>query len=167
MLVFSEVTIGVLIPVVVAVALMMMGVAIAYRPPAVIGALTVLTVSATAIDVPTLADAGSVFAATVSLYVPSLLMVLAALSVEPGDASELRLRTRPFAKLLAAASVCILSVPVFAALLGIVMPGVSMRLSTMAEMSVLLLAASAAALLLARSSPAPEAMAEEAAAVPE
>jgi len=152
-LVFAEVTLSVLIPIMVGVALMMMGVAIAYRPPAVVGMLTVITMAAVAIDVSTLTDAGSVFAATISIYLPSLFMAWASLSSEPGDTYELRLRTWPFARLVATAVVCIMSVPLFVFLLGIVLPGVSMRVSTMAEMSILLLAASAAALMFARSSP--------------
>lgn len=153
MLIFAEVTLSILIPALVGVALIMMGLAMAYRPPAVVGALTVLATSALAIDISTLTDLQGLFIAVVALYIPLTLMTWAALSAEPGDAYTLRLRAKTSGRLVVIAVTCVLSVPVFALVLGVLIPGVSMRMSTMTEMSVLLVAASAMALLLARSSP--------------
>ncbi len=153
MLIFTEVTLSTLIPILVGVSLIILSVGMSYRPPAVVGILTILAVSALATDIATLTDARNLFAATVSLYVPSLIMMWAALSAERDDDYELRMMTRPFGRFVIAAIVCLLSVPVFAVVLGILQPSMSMRLSTMAEMSLLLLVTSTTAFLLARSSP--------------
>lgn len=157
MLVFSKVTFSTLVPMLVGILLVLLGVVIAYRPSSVLGLLIVLTASALASDVGTLTDIGGVLTAAVTLFIPSLLMAWAALSSEPGEPYDLRVRTRAFVRLLAMAAACVLCVPIFAVCVGIVLPTASMGVSTMTEMSVLLLAAVTAALLLTRSAPVTEA----------
>ena len=157
MLVFSKVTFSTLVPMLVGIMLVLLGVAIAYRPSSVLGLLIVLTASALASDVATLTDIGGVLTATVTLFIPSLLMAWAALSSEPGDPYALRVRKRASVRLLAMAAACTFCVPAFAVCVGIVLPTASMGVSTMTEMSVLLLAAVTTALLLTRSAPATKA----------
>lgn len=153
MLLFSMVTLSALMPMLVGIMLMILGLAIEYRPSSVLGLLVALTAPALAADFSTLTDIGAVLAATVTLYIPSLFLAWAALSSEPGDAYELRILTRPFVRFSTMAAVCMLSVPAFALAVGLLLPTASTGMSTMAEMSVLLLATITTALLLARSSP--------------
>ena len=150
MLLFSKVTFSTLVPLLVGIMLILLGVVIAYRPSSVLGLLIVLTASALASDVGTLTDIGGVLTATVAIYVPSLVMAWAALSCEPGEPYELRVYRGASARLLAMAAACLLSVPLFAVCVGLVLPTASMGVSTMTEMSVILLAAVATVLVLTR-----------------
>ena len=153
MLLFTMMTLSTLMPMLVGTLLTILGLAIPYKPSSVLGLLIVLTASALAADFGTLTDIGAILAATATLYIPSLFMVWAALSAEPGDAYELRIMTRPFVRFSTMAVICMLSVPAFALAIGIFLPTASTGMSTMAEMAVLLLATITTALLLARSSP--------------
>lgn len=149
-LLFSEMTFSTLVPLLVGMMLILLGVAIAYRPSSALGLLIALVASALAIDIGTLTDVGGVLAATVTLYVPSLVMAWAALSSEPGEPYELKVGTRAFARLLVMSAACVLSVPVFAVCIWLVLPTASMGVSMMTEMSVLLLTAVTMTLLLTR-----------------
>lgn len=163
MLVFAEVTLAVLIPIVVGVALVLLGIGIAYRPPAIIGALAILFAVAFSVELPTLTDVEGVIRAALSLFVPTVTMGWAALSCEPGDERSIGPLTRPTAVLVGTSAAMLLAVPIFGFVIGVFLPTVSTRISTMAEISVLLVAVTAIGMSLSRSVPkrAPPKKAEE------
>lgn len=153
-LVFAPVTLAILLPAVIGVALIMLGVAAAYRLPAVIGLLTVLTTMALAIEIPTLTDAEGVIRAATSVFAPAVALAWAALSCEPGEEGAVGVRSRPTAVLVAVGAIVLLIIPLFVFVVGVFLPTVSIRVSAMAEISVLLVAITATGMLLNRSDPA-------------
>ncbi len=152
-LVFAQVTLAVLIPAVVGIALILLGIGIAYRTPAFIGLLAVLTTMAFSIEVPTLTDTEGVLRAAISVFAPTVTITWAAMSSEPGDERAIGPGTRPTAVLLGTATILLMTVPLFVFLVGVFIPTVSIRVSTMAEISVLLVSVTASAMLLTRSTP--------------
>lgn len=152
-LVFAQVTLAVLIPVIIGVALVMLGIAIAYRAPAAIGLLAVLATMAFSVEVPTLTDAEGVLRAAISVFAPAITLAWAALSAEPGDERSVPVVSRPNALLVGTAAALLLAVPLFVFLVGVFLPTVSIRISTMAEVSILLACVTASGIILNRSAP--------------
>jgi len=152
-LVFAQVTLAVLIPVVIGVGLVMLGIAIAYRAPAAIGLLAILATMAFSVEVPTLTDAEGVLRAAISVFSPAVILAWAALSAEPGDERSIPIMSRPNAVLVGTVAALLLAVPLFVFLVGVLFPTVSTRVSTMAEISILLACITASGMILNRSTP--------------
>ena len=118
-----------------------------YRPGAVLGLLLVGISAAASLEVDTLVEASMITTAVVGLMLPITLLTLFALSSEVEERSVIR-RRRPMLVAGAYAGVCVMSVPVFVASVGLVLPSVTAKLSVLSETAILLLFISLGATLL-------------------
>lgn len=136
-LTFSNLSFSLLVPGAIGIVLVLFGIAIGYRPAAVLGLFVDLAVAGLSIEIVTMVDVDVWQTSVLGLLLPTSLLAWSALLSEETDGYEIHLRTRAFATALGVGVLFAVAVPVSIALFGVLMPSVSNTLSTMAEISIL------------------------------
>ncbi|UCE45336.1 MAG: hypothetical protein JSU93_00060 [Methanobacteriota archaeon] len=146
-LTFSRLSISLLVPGAIGIALVLFGIVLEYRPAAVLGLFVGLSVAALSIEIVTMTDVAIWQTAILGLFVPTSLLAWSAFLSERSDSYEMRLRTRPFATALVIGAVFAVSLPVTVALTSILFPAMGNSMSTMAEISLLFVVIAVTALI--------------------
>lgn len=147
-LTFSRLSLSLLVPGAIGVALVLFGIVIGYRPAAVLGLLVDLVVAALSIEITTMANVDVWQTSILGLLLPTALLAWAALLSEDGAGSEIRFRTSAFGIALVAGVTFALVLPVSMALMRVIFPDMAATLSTMAEISILFVVVAVVAVAL-------------------
>jgi len=143
---FSAVTILLLT---IGTVLMISGRIIAYRPAAVIGLILAAIGSVINAEFGSLSEFNVLMGSILGLFIPVFILCWVALSSEEeNDAFEFRPEKNAFFSTTVYASLCLASVPVVVLILSIFSPSISMRISMMAEIAIMLVAAIAGIMIL-------------------
>jgi hypothetical protein len=110
-----------------------------YRPGCVLGMLVVVVAAASSSSLTTLTEFGSLFNAVLGLFVPVVAIIWFALVTGPEEEYWYGLRISPVLEASGFALLCILSVPISIAVIGVTSPHVSARFSELEEISIILL----------------------------
>lgn len=151
--VFSEVTMITMLSLVLGGIMILLGIFYAYRPSAFLGTLVVAIGGASSMQLASVLDVGAVLTAFIGLLLPVLLLTLHALGVESEEIGNMSMKARPALFALMFGGLCILSAPLVSASISIFMPTMAMRLSTISEVAIMLLATVAGTLYLTRRRP--------------
>ncbi|MDH3365828.1 MAG: hypothetical protein OEM29_07515 [Thermoplasmata archaeon] len=146
-LTFSRLSFSLLVPGAIGIALVLLGIALEYRPAAVVGLFIDLAVAALSIEIVTLVEVDVWQTSILGLLLPTSLLAWSALLSEDTDNYEIRLRTGAFATALAVGVLFAVAMPLSFALASILLPAVVNTFSTMAEISILFIIVSVAALV--------------------
>lgn len=149
-LTFGNLSLSLLLPEMIGVALVLFGIIIGYRPAAVLGLFVCLCVAALSIEISTLVDIDVWQTSVLGLLLPTSLLAWSALLSEDADIYDIHLRTAAFGSALAVAILLAVAVPVSVALIGFALPSAASTISTMAEISILFTIIAATALLAMR-----------------
>lgn len=149
-LTFTNLSLSLLVPGVIGVALVLFGIIVGYRPSAVLGLFVCLCVAALSIEIMTLVDMDVWQTSILGLLLPTSLLAWSALLSEDADIYDIRLRTAAFAAALSVAILFAVAVPVSVAFIGLVLPSAASTVSTMAEISILFTIIAVTALLAMR-----------------
>jgi hypothetical protein len=136
-LTFSNLSFSLLVPGAIGIVLVLFGIAIGYRPAAVVGLFVDLAVAGLSIEIVTMVDVDVWQTSVLGLLLPTSLLAWSALLSEETDSYEIHLRTRAFAAAFGVGVLFAAAIPVSIALIGILLPSVANTLSTMAEISIL------------------------------
>ena len=117
------------------------GIVYAYKPAAISGLLIVAIAAGVSIQIPTLTELGYVAMTILGLLIPILVLFWLCFADEEGEAQVPV--ARPTLWAVAFAVTCMLSVPVFVLVVGLVAPALSISLAIMTEIAVILLTATA------------------------
>jgi len=153
LMVFSRITLLPLIAMAIGSATIILGIVSMYRIASVFGLLVVIATAAASIEIPSLLELGAILTAIVALLLPIMTIIWLALSVEEGESQQVSFRKRPGAIALLFALLCIWSAPLLILVLSFFAPSVSMRLDTLAEISILLVATIVGSVLMFRRRP--------------
>ena len=126
-----------------------------YRPGAVLGLLLVAIAAAESMEVDTLVEARMLLTAVIGLMLPVALLTQFALSSEVEVRSQFRQRT-PAVVAGAYAVICVCSVPITVAAVGLMFPSVTAKFSVLTEAAIVLLFVSIGATLLTSRRVGPE-----------
>lgn len=148
MLVFARATGMTLVALAIGTATVFLGSVFSYRQASVMGLLVISGAAASAIEISTLTEIGAVITAGLGLVVPVIVLTLASLSSEGGEAGRVVIRRGPAFATAGYIVLCLLSVPVVALLISLFAPGISTNLPTMAEGAILLVITIAAGIAL-------------------
>ena len=147
-LIFCELSISLLVPGTVGAALVLFGIAIGYRPAAILGLFVELAVAALSVEITTLSNVNIWQTSVIGLLVPTSLLTWSVFLAEQTDSYEIRLKTRPFASALSVGIVFAVAVPVAVVLTSLVSPRIGDTLPTMVEISLLFVVLSVTTLAL-------------------
>ncbi len=136
-LTFSRLSLSLLVPGAIGMALVLFGIVIGYRPAAVLGLLVGLIVAALSIEITTVADVAVWQTSILGLLLPTALLAWSALLSEDTAGSVIRFRTSAFVVAVVTGVTFAIVLPVSIALMRIILPGMATTLSTMAEISLL------------------------------
>ena len=140
LLAFSKADPMTLLSVGIGTAAMLIGLGYAYRPASVAGMLLTALGAASAIEIPTVLDFGNMMTGILGLLIPVSLLAWIALAAEERN-TEYPLPNRRALLLTALFSLaCLWSVPLAVFVTGLFVPGASMRMTAISEISVLLVA---------------------------
>ncbi|UCE45942.1 MAG: hypothetical protein JSU93_03500 [Methanobacteriota archaeon] len=148
LLAFSRLSLSLLVPEVIGLALILFGIVISYRPAAVLGLFITLSVAALSAEITTLADIDIWQTSILGLLVPTSLLAWAALLSEQSESYDIRLWSRPLALALFIGAAIAVAVPLAVVVIALVSPSSADSLSTMAEISLLFVVISVVALVL-------------------
>ena len=147
-LIFCELSISLLVPGTVGAALVLFGIAIGYRPAAVLGLFVELAVAALSVEITTLSNVNIWQTSVIGLLVPTSLLTWSVFLAEQTDSYRIDLKTRPFAAALSVGTIFAITVPVAVVLTSFVSPRIADTLPTMVEISLLFVVVSVATLAL-------------------
>ncbi len=136
-LMFSRLSFSLLVPGTIGIALVLLGIALEYRPAAFVGMLIDLTVAALSIEIVTLVEMDVWQTSLLGLLLPTSLLAWSALLSEDTDVYDIRLRTGAFAAACATGVVLAIATPLTYVLATFFLPAGANAMSTMAEISVL------------------------------
>jgi len=136
-LTFSRLSFSLLVPGAIGIALVLLGIALEYRPAAVVGLFIDLAIAALSIEIVTLVDMDVWQTSILGLLLPTSLLAWSALLSEDTDNYEIRLRTGAFAIASVVGVLFAIAVPLAFVLASIFLTAGANALSTMAEISIL------------------------------
>jgi hypothetical protein len=148
MLLFSHASGITLIAMAIGTATVFLGMQFSYRQAAAAGVLVISGAAASAIEVTTLTDLGSLETAAFGLVVPVMILTLVALSGEREGTVSTILRRRPTIRVAFYIVVCLFAAPLTVLLISLFAPGISAMMPMMAEASVVLAVTIAAVVVL-------------------
>jgi len=154
LMLFSQIGTSTLLGMIVAAALMILGLVSYSRPTSVIGMLLASGSAAASIGQQSLTVVGNVLNAAIGLFVPIYLLAWIALSAEE-ESRPISLRRGPALMTTLYATVCLLSVGLVAFTLGVVAPAVSSGMSALMEIAIVLLTATMGITILTFRNPRP------------
>lgn len=140
LMVFSEMTMLGLIAMAAGTAIMLLGMTYSDRQVSVIGGLVASGTAAASIDLTTLLELRTLLTAAAGLLIPSALIAWLALTSEGAGRGDELATSRPFILASAYGVLCLLSVPLVVLAISVFSHGVSMSVTTMTEISILLVA---------------------------
>jgi hypothetical protein len=150
-LTFSRLTLALLVPGTIGIALVIFGIAMRYKPASVLGLFVTLVVVALSLEIETLTDTDLWMSSIFGFLVPTCLLAWSSLLSENDETYELRFRTRAFVVASCSGVALAAAVPAVAASSGMAFPTMRMTLSTLAEISILFLVMAVMSLTLIRS----------------
>jgi hypothetical protein len=164
LLAFSSVTTGTMLAFMVSTALVVLGIGSLYRPSAMVGFVIATIAAAISIEIDTMTVLGTMLTATFGLFFPVTILGWIALSAEQTDLPLISLRSRETAFNILY-SVCVLiAVPVFATLIGVFFPSMSVSISLLMEIAIILMVATVLGIIMTSREPTTEAPRSEEAA---
>jgi hypothetical protein len=153
LMIFSRLTILPLIGMLIGAAVILLGLEYQYRPASFIGLLVVAIASSASINIPSLLTIGNVLTAMIGLFLPLVILIWLALSSEEGDTQHVSVVRSAATTSLGYALVCIWVAPIAALIISLFLPTVAMRMSTFAEICMMLVATIAGGVLILRRRP--------------
>jgi hypothetical protein len=132
--------------------MILLGIAYNYRLASALGLLVISVGAGASITITTLTDVSTVLTAFLGLLLPLFLLAYIALSADEGEAPP-PLARRPILVSVGYMTGCILSAPVAILLLGVLTPGVALRVVTMTEMGIVLVTATTLGIVLSYREP--------------
>lgn len=154
-LLFSNLVAITIILIITGTILVMLGIAIVYRPTSAIGLLLVAIGAAMSVQLESLTEMRMFIVAVIGLFVPIFIISWVALSPKIEGTSQPVLIRKPVLITVLYASICLVSVPAVVFLVSLFLPTMSMRISIMTEMAIILLVAIGGAVILTFRNPRP------------
>lgn len=141
MLLFANANPGTILTVAVGTLIMVMGMWYYYRQAAVAGMLLVSIGGASTIQIPTLLELSGLMTALLGLLVPVSVLAWLALSSEEVETANVLPGNRQMMLSALFGILCLWSVPLVTFMISLFVPGLSMRMTTVSEIAIVLLAA--------------------------
>jgi hypothetical protein len=154
LMVFSRIETSTLLGMIVAAALVIVGLISYSRPTCVIGMMIASGSAAASFGQDSLTVVGNLLNAAIGLFAPIYLLAWIALSAEE-EPRPILIKKGPALLTAFYATACLLSVGVVALILGVVAPAVSIGMSALMEISIVLLTATVGITLLTFRNPTP------------
>jgi hypothetical protein len=146
-LTFSSLSFSLLVPGTIGIALVLLGIALGYRPAAVVGLFIDLAIAALSIEIVTLVDMDVWQTSVLGLLLPTSLLAWSALLSEDTDNYDIRLRTSAFAVASVVGALFAIAVPLAFLLASVFLSAGANALSTMAEISIMFVVIAVTALI--------------------
>lgn len=160
LLMFSSIGTSTLLGMVVAAALIVLGVVSYSRPTGVIGLLIASGSAAASLGQQSLTVVGNLLNMVIGLLAPVLILAWVALSAEEQQGPIL-VRRKPAILTAIYAAACMLSVGLVALSLGVLSPSISVGMPALMEISIILLTATLGVILLTSGNPRPAVLTEQ------
>jgi hypothetical protein len=153
LMIFSRLTIFPLMAISVGIVVMFLGLEYSYRPASVIGMLVVALAASASISIPSLLTIGDLLTAFIGLLLPLLMLIWIALSAEEGENQQVAVIRRAAYVSVAYSLVCLWSAPLIVLVISLFTPTVAMSVSTLSEISIMMVATIAGGLVVLRRKP--------------
>jgi len=153
-MIFSRITTLPLIAIAVGTAMVLLGIEYSYRVASFAGLLVVAATGGASVEITSLLELDTILTAMIGLLIPILVLVWLALSAEEGERQQVSVMKRPAAISLGYAFFCVWSVPIVILIMSLLIPTISMRITTITEAAIILIATIAGGVLLTRRKPA-------------
>jgi len=153
-MVFSRITTLPLIAIAAGTAMVLLGIEYSYRQASFAGFLVVAVTGGASIEITSLLELSIILTAMIGLLIPILILAWLALSSEEGERQQIFVMKRPAAISLGYAFVCLWSVPIVIFIMSLLIPTISMRITTITEAAIILIANIAGGVFLTRRKPA-------------
>ena len=154
LLLFSQISTSTLLGMIVAAALMVVGLVSYSRPTSVIGMMIASGSAAASLEQQSLTVVGNLVNAAIGLFAPIYLLAWIALSAEE-EPRPILIRKGPALLTTIYATACLLSVGAVAFTLGVFAPAVSIGMSALMEIAIVLLTATVGITILTFRNPKP------------
>lgn len=154
LMLFCRIETSTLLGMVVAAALMVLGLMSYSRPTCVIGMMIASGSAAASLGQQSLTVVGNLLNTAIGLFAPIYLLAWIALSAED-EPGPLLIRKGPALLTTIYATACLLSVGVVALILGVIAPAVSIGMSALMEIAIVLLTATVGITILTSRNPRP------------
>jgi hypothetical protein len=153
LMIFSRLTIFPLMAISIGIVVMFLGLEYSYRPASIIGMLVVAIAASASISIPSLLTIGNLLTAIIGLLLPLLMLIWIALSVEEGDNQQVAVVRRAAYVSVAYSLVCLWSAPLVVLVVSLFSPTIAMSMTTLGEISIMMVATIAGGLLVLRRKP--------------
>lgn len=160
LMMFSRIGTGTLLGMIVAAALIFLGIVSYSRPASVIGLLIVCGSAAASLNQQSLTVVGNILNTVIGLLVPIYVLAWIALTSE-GEPGPIGIMRKPAVLTAIYAVACLLSVGLVAVVLGVLTPAVSIGMPALMEIAIVLLAATLGIILLTSRNTTPRISSEE------
>ena len=152
LMLFARMETATLLSMIVAVALMILGLMSYSRPTSVIGMMIASGSAAASLGQESLTVVGNLLNITIGLFVPIYLLAWIALSAEE-ESRPISIRRGPAVLTAIFSTICLLSVGLVAFTLGVVAPAASIGMSLLMEIAIILLSAAIGITILTYKNP--------------
>jgi hypothetical protein len=153
LMVFSRLTLFPLMAISIGTVVMLLGVQYSYRLASVIGMLVVAIAASASVTVPSLLTIGELLTVIIGLLLPLMMLIWIALSAEEGDTQHVAVVRRAAYMSVAYSLACLWTTPLVVLAISLFSPSVAMSISTLGEISIMMVATIAGGLLVLRRKP--------------
>jgi len=153
LMIFSRLTVFPLVAISVGIVVMFLGLEYSYRLASVVGMLVVAIAASASIPIPSLLTIGDVLTAIIGLLLPLLMLIWIALAAEEGDSQQVAVVRRAAYTSVAYSLACIWAPPITVLAISLFSPTVAMSVSTLSEISIMMVATIAGGLIVLRRKP--------------